>query len=72
MQTIITLLLVGVVVWTTIRLAKAYRNKRYSGDIKIIDRIGLDTNVSMLIVKVREQELLLSIGRKEVKLLKEL
>jgi hypothetical protein len=69
---LLTVFLVTALVWTSLKLTKTYRNKRFTGEVKLIDRIGLDAGVSLLILDVRGQQYLVSIGGKDVKLLKEL
>jgi flagellar biogenesis protein FliO len=54
------------------KLGKVVQNKKYSGDIKVVDRMPVDNGVSVCIVNIRGQEYLMSIGGKEVRLLKEL
>ena len=48
------------------------RMKKFSGDISIIDRIPLDANSSVMIVKVRQKEYLLGVGNKDIKVLDQL
>jgi flagellar biogenesis protein FliO len=55
-----------------LRITKKIYLKRYSGDIKITDRVPIDTNVSIMILDVRGKELLVSIANKDVKVLMEL
>ena len=52
-----------------IKVSHYLRMKKFSGDIAIIDRVPLDANTSLMIVKVREKELLLGVGNKEIKVI---
>ena len=54
------------------RLAKTYQKKRFTTEMKIIDRIGIEAGVTLSIVSVRGQDYLLSVGGKDVKLLQKL
>lgn len=55
-----------------LKLSKKVYLKRYSGDIKVTDRIPVDSNVSLMIVDVKGKSLLMSVANKDVKLLMEL
>lgn len=54
------------------RLSKTFYQKKYSGSISVLDRLGLDVGVALLVVKIENQKYLMSVGGKDVKLLKEL
>ena len=45
---------------------KKIRNKRFSGDIKIIDRLPIDTQATLLIVSVRNSDYLISLSGKQL------
>lgn len=55
-----------------LKLSKKVYLKRYSGDIKVTDRIPIDSNVSLMIIEVKGKSLLMSVANKDVKLLMEL
>lgn len=55
-----------------LKLSKKVYLKRYSGDIKITDRIPIDSNVSLMIIEVKGKSLLMSVANKDVKLLMEI
>jgi len=55
-----------------LKLSKKVYLKRYSGDIKVTDRIPVDSNVSLMIIEVKGKSLLMSVANKDVKLLMEL
>ena len=64
-------LILGGMLYAVLRFSKMVYAKKYSGDIKIKDRLPIDAGVSLLIVRVRDQELLLSVANKSVTILKE-
>ena len=43
--------------------------EKYSGDIKVLDRKPIDSQSSLLIVKVREKTFLLSVNAKETRVI---
>ena len=53
-------------------LAKSFHRTKFKGDIRVEDRISLDVGVSLLVVKIKDQKYLFSVGGKDVKLVKEL
>jgi len=55
-----------------LKLSKKVYLKRYSGDIKVTDRIPIDSNVSLMIREVKGKSLLMSVANKDVKLLMEI
>lgn len=69
---VLTLTVLFVILVVVLKFTKTMHRKRYSGDIKIMDRMPIETNVSLLIVQIRGTEYLIGVGAKEVKLLKKL
>lgn len=69
----ILLSLVGlfVLLFAMLRVSSMLRGKKFSGEIKIIDRYTIDTGVTLMIVDVRGEEMLLSVSGKKVDVLKE-
>lgn len=52
--------------------AKHLKARRFSGDIQIKDRAVIDNGVSLVIVSVRDKELLLGVSNKDIQIVKEL
>ncbi len=71
-QVIVTLALLSAVLYGVIRGAKYIQKRTYAGEMKIVDRLGIDANVALLIVEVRAQQYLISIGGKDIKILEKL
>lgn len=71
-QVIIALLIFVGILTLVIRFSQSIQRKKFTGEIKVLDRSTVDNGVTLLIVNVREKDYLLSIGGKEVKLLQEL
>lgn len=63
------LALLIVILYVVIYLGRTYRIRHYHGNIKIIDRLPVDTQVSLLVVEVRQKSYLMSLGGKDLKLL---
>ena len=55
-----------------LRYARQFQQKRYSGDIKIIDRVVIDSGAVLLIVEVKEERYLMSAGGKAVNILQKI
>ena len=55
--------------WSLLQATKAFRAKRFSQEIKILDRLPVDNQVSLMIVDVRGKQYFLSVGGKDVKVL---
>ena len=55
-----------------LKLSKKVYLKRYAGDIKVTDRIPVESNVSLMIIEVKGKSLLISVANKDVKFLMEL
>ena len=67
---IVSLSVLLVVLVVVLRLVKMFHKKTYSGEMKIIDRLVLNATVSLLIVQVKDDEILLSVSGKEASILK--
>ena len=63
-----TLILAGVL-YGLLRVSRTYQTQKFSGEIQILDRKALENQVSLMIVKVRDKEMLLSVTSKRVRLL---
>lgn len=62
-------LLIGIL-FAVLYLSRTYRIRHYHGNIKIVDRLPIDTQVSLLVVEVRQKTYLMSLGGKDLKLLR--
>jgi flagellar biogenesis protein FliO len=65
------IIIIGVLALVT-RVSKRFHQKKFSGCISVIDRLGVDVGVALLVVKVEEKKFLMSIGGKDIKLLKDI
>jgi flagellar biogenesis protein FliO len=70
LQTVGSLLGILVLLGVILKISKFTQGKRFSGDIKIIDRRGIDSGVTLMVVQVKNEEFLLSISNKSVQVLK--
>lgn len=71
-QFIITLGVLSVILYLTMRFAKRMQAVRYSGEIKIVDRLGIGQNATLYIVDVRGTQYLFTLSGKDIHLVKEL
>lgn len=72
LQVTLTLAVLSAGLYLIMRFANSVQKKKYTGDISILDRRAIDPNVTLMVVSVKSQNYLISVGGKEVKLLKEL
>ena len=68
-QIILSLLIFSIFLWGVLRVSKQYYFKKFSGEIKVKDRMPLDNQVVLLIVEIRGKEYLFSIGGKDINLI---
>tara|TARA_B100001113_G_scaffold211952_1_gene173896 strand:+ start:793 stop:984 length:192 start_codon:yes stop_codon:yes gene_type:complete len=57
------------VLYFILKWTKGVQQKKYSGEIKVIDRISIDTGVTLILVNIRKKTLLLGAGNRDVKVL---
>lgn len=69
-QLLISLSILAGILWAALKFSKRVNLKRFSNEMKILDRLMLAPTASLLLVKVREQEMLISQTNQEVRLLK--
>lgn len=51
------------------KMAKRVQTQQFTGDIRVLDRKGLDQGVSIVLVSVKDHEFLLGVSSKDVKVL---
>lgn len=68
-KTIMSLGAILGILYTILLISKRYTGHQYRGEMKVVDRILVDQQSSLVIVDVRGKELLLSISGKQVTLL---
>jgi len=71
-QLIVTLALLIGVLFVVLKWGKRAYDKKYSGDIKIVDKVPLDSNVSLVVAEVRQEVFLLGLGNKGLSMLAKL
>ena len=69
---LISTLILGAILIAVQKLSKTIYKKKYTGEIKIVDRLLVDANISLLIIDIRSQQYLLSVGGKEIKFLRKI
>ena len=68
----IAIVIMGFVAYGLMGLSQKMKLKRFSNEIKIIDRCPVENGVSLMIVDVRGQQILMSVSTKETVILKSL
>lgn len=71
-QVILSLLILSGIMWGVLRLSKNLQKQKFSGEMKVVDRIALSNATALLVVKFREKEYLLSVGGQNVQFLETL
>ncbi len=69
LKVVITLAVLLVILIVMSKFAQAYRDKRYTGEMKIKDRLPLSHSVSLIITQIKGVEYLMSFSGKDVKVL---
>ena len=64
--------IMGLVAYGLMGLSQKMKLKRFSNEIKIIDRCPVENGVSLMIIDVRGQQILMSVSTKETVILKDL
>ena len=68
-QIIVSCVILSAILYGVLKLSKSLQQKRYAGEIKVIDRLSVDTGVTLVLVNVRDKTLLLGTGNRDVKIL---
>jgi len=71
-QVFITIALLGVFLFVLIKGSTYLQQKRYTGDIKILDRKPIDSNASLLIVKIKKEEYIVGVSGKDISIFEKL
>ena len=71
-QVCITLILFCCILYFGLRFSRHIHHKKYSGELKILDRVPVDNNVSLLVVEVRDKTYLLGVTSKQINLIEKL
>lgn len=70
-QASLTLIIFIAILYGALRIAKQFQQKKFSCEMKIIDRLILDSGIILYIVDVRGKQMLFSVSGKEMRLIKE-
>ncbi|NQY73429.1 MAG: flagellar biosynthetic protein FliO [Candidatus Margulisbacteria bacterium] len=71
-QILFSLLIFFGLVYGLFVFSKRVQKKRFSGDIKVTDRLLIGNHASLVIVTIRSHEYLISVGGKDIRLLEKL
>jgi len=71
-QVIVSLAILAGGLYFLLRISRKIQQKRYSGEIKIIDRLPVDANSTLFIINVRKQEFLMSSSGKNITVIEKL
>ncbi|NDC83155.1 hypothetical protein EB093_05755 [bacterium] len=59
------------ILYLVLRYTKSMQTKKFSGAMRVVDRLPIDTGATLIIIELHNQQLLLSVSGKETRLLKE-
>lgn len=68
----IAIVIMGLVAYGLMGVSQKMKLKRFSNEIKIVDRCPVENGVSLMIIDVRGQQILMSVSTKETVILKDL
>ncbi len=71
-RVLLTLLLFAGILYAVLHFSKKLHKKKFSSEIKIVDRLPIEAGVTLMIVDIRQQQLLISVGGKDVQILQKL
>jgi flagellar biogenesis protein FliO len=71
-QLFLSILIMMGLLLVVLSVTKKIQRKRYSGNMTVKDRLSVDNGVALMIVDIRGKEYLVSVGGRNVRLLKEL
>ncbi len=60
------------VLYLVLRYTKTIQQRRFSGEMTVVDRLPIDQGATLIIVTVKQEQLLFSVSSKEVRLIKSL
>ena len=68
-QVAVSCIILSIILYWALKFSKSMQKKRYSGEINIVDRISIDTGVTLILVHIHDKTLLLGVGNRNVKVL---
>ena len=71
LQVVLTLLAVLVGMFFLLRFSRVVQGKKFSGEIKVLDRRAVDASVTLMVVRVRNEEFLISVANKNLAVIKQ-
>lgn len=69
LQILVSLALLGGALFLFSRMAKRVQGTQFTGEIKVLDRKGLEQGVSLVLISVRDKTLLVGVSGKDIKVL---
>ena len=65
-QVLLTLGTLGLILFLVTKYAKKIKLTKYSGDIKLIDRLSIDTNVVICLIETKQKQYLMGVTGKNI------
>ncbi|RAP38742.1 hypothetical protein DID80_02500 [Candidatus Marinamargulisbacteria bacterium SCGC AAA071-K20] len=68
-QVILSLCILGAILYGVLKFSKKIQKVKYTGEIEIIDRRVIDNGVALVMVEVREKNFLISVAGQTIQVL---
>ena len=71
-QAFLSLLILTGIMWGVLHFTKRLRLQKFTGELKVIDRLPLNATTAVVLVGFREHQYLMSVGGQHVQILEKL
>ena len=71
-QTLLSLLILSGIMWGVLSFTKKLRLQKFTGELKVIDRLPLNATTSVVLVDFRDHQYLMGVGGQHVEILEKL
>lgn len=71
-QVLVALFFIGSILYVIYKISLNYKQKIFSGDLILKDRLAIDKNASIIVINYKEKNYLLSITEKSVNVIDEM
>jgi flagellar biogenesis protein FliO len=71
-QVLVSLFFIGSILFVVYKISLNYKQKIFSGDLILKDRLAIDKNSSVVVINYKDKNYLLSVSEKEIGVIDEL
>ena len=72
LQALLSLLILSGIMWGVLSFTKKLRLQKFSGELKVIDRLPLSATTAVALVQFRDHQYLMSVGGQTIEILEKL